>query len=104
MTTAAMLRNIGHDVIEAYSGQEALNVPHSGKSIDVVVTDQGMPNMTGLQLAEHIRESWPRLPIILATGYAELPKDAALTLPRLAKSFQQDELAAAIARLIKGRR
>jgi signal transduction histidine kinase len=103
MTTAAMLRDMGHEVIEAYSGQEALDILRSGKHINVVVTDQGMPNMTGLQLAGHIRESWPHLPVILATGYAELPKDASPVLPRLSKPFQQEELAAAIAHVTKPR-
>ena len=44
----------------------------------MVITDHAMPVMTGLQLAECIQERYPGLPIILATGYAELPADPAL--------------------------
>jgi len=53
--------------------------------------------MTGLQLAENIRQRFPGLPIILATGYAELPVDpATLGIARLAKPCSQGEIAAAI--------
>ena len=44
-----------------------------GTKVDVVVTDHAMPGMTGSELARQIRQHWPDLPIILATGYAELP-------------------------------
>jgi CheY-like chemotaxis protein len=43
----------------------ALQILRGGQSIDLVITDQAMPNMTGLQLAEVIRVEWPTLPVIL---------------------------------------
>jgi CheY-like chemotaxis protein len=52
---------------------------------DVVVTDYAMPGMTGLDLATKIREMEPNLPIIIATGYADLPPHATLGFPRLNK-------------------
>ena len=56
-----------------------------------------MPTMTGLQLAQCIQEQYPGLPIILATGYAELPGDPALLgLLKLAKPCSQNEIAASI--------
>ena len=60
-----------------------------------------MPNMTGLQLATLIEEEWPGLPVIIATGYAELPAGAGSDIPRLAKPYLQDDLAKAIAAVIK---
>jgi hypothetical protein len=48
--------------------------------------------MTGLELAAASRELRPSLPILLATGYAELPEGAQLDLPRLAKPYHQDQL------------
>jgi hypothetical protein len=54
----------------------------------------------GTQLAVEIRASWPDVPIILAPGYAELPKDSELKLPLLRKPYAQDDLAAAIVKLI----
>ena len=47
-----------------------------------------------------IRRSWPDLPIILATGYADLPNGEDPGLPRLSKPYQQEELAAMIAQVL----
>jgi FixJ family two-component response regulator len=62
------------------------------------VTDQAMPNMTGLQLAETAHALNPEMAVILATGYAELPPGADPSLGRLAKPFTQAELAEAVNR------
>jgi CheY-like chemotaxis protein len=93
MNTAAMLEDLGHQVVEACSAPEALEILRSGKHVDLVVTDQAMPGMTGIQLASAIRSDWPHLPIILATGYADLPTDTHLVVRKLNKPFQQDALA-----------
>jgi signal transduction histidine kinase len=95
--TSAMVEDLGHTPIEAHSGAEALAKLDSGATVDVVITDHAMPAMTGLQLARSIQEKYPGIPIILATGYAELPVDpAALGILRLAKPCSQYEIASAI--------
>jgi len=95
--TAAMVLDLGHTPVEAHSGAEALNLLDSGLKVDVVLTDHAMPSMTGLQLAGCIQEKFPGLPIILATGYAELPVDPlSLGIARLAKPCTQQEIAMAI--------
>ena len=95
--TAAMVQDLGHTPVEAHSGAEALALLHSGTKVDVVLTDHSMPSMTGLQLAGRIQERFPDLPIILATGYAELPADpSAMGISRLSKPCTQDEIAMAI--------
>ena len=95
--TSAMVQDLGHTAIEAQSAAEALGLLSSGVRVDVVLTDHAMPSMTGLQLAECIQEKYPGLPIILATGYAELPTDPiTLGIPRLAKPCTQLEIATAI--------
>jgi signal transduction histidine kinase/ActR/RegA family two-component response regulator len=95
--TAAMIDDLGHTSIEAHSAAEALAKLDSGIEVDVVITDHAMPSMTGLQLAECIQDRFPGLPIILATGYAELPADPAkLGLLKLTKPCTQQEIAAAI--------
>jgi PAS domain S-box-containing protein len=96
MNTIAMLEDLGHTVFEAASGKEALDVLRREKDIDVVITDQAMPQMTGTQLADAIRAERRDLPIILATGFAELPPDAGRHLLKLDKPFRQEELAQAI--------
>jgi signal transduction histidine kinase/CheY-like chemotaxis protein len=94
---AAMVLDLGHTPVEAHSGAEALDLLGSGLKVDVVFTDHAMPVMNGLQLAGRIQERFPGLPIILATGYAELPVDpATLGIARLAKPCTQHEIAAAI--------
>jgi CheY-like chemotaxis protein len=87
----AMLEELGHTAIGASSGQRSLEILRDDNSIDVVVTDQVMPDMTGVELAKTIRAEWPRLSIILATGFAETPPES-LALPRLAKPFTQADL------------
>jgi CheY-like chemotaxis protein len=47
--------------------------------------------MTGLELAEQIRARWPSLPVVIATGYAELPANSP-SLPKLSKPFDQRDL------------
>jgi PAS domain S-box-containing protein len=96
--TSAMLEDLGHSVLEAASGAEALAILRREK-VDLVITDQAMPRMTGMQLVETIRAEWPRLPVVLATGYAELPGGAGADVPKLNKPFSEQELARVIAAL-----
>ncbi len=104
MSTVAMLEDLGHHVIEANSGTHALQILRDGAAVDLLITDYAMPGMTGGQLAEAARELRPDLPILLATGYAELPSaSAGIDLPRLAKPYHQDRLAAEIRRVLRSR-
>jgi signal transduction histidine kinase/ActR/RegA family two-component response regulator len=102
---SAMIEDLGHTSIEAHSGAEALAALASGIDIDLVITDHAMPAMTGLQLAGCVRETYPELPVILATGYAELPGDpASLGILRLAKPCNQYDIAMAIQSALGSRR
>jgi CheY-like chemotaxis protein len=97
MNTAAMLEDLGHDVLEATSGEQALRMLRRGNGVDLVITDQLMPGMTGSQLIAVIRSERPELPIILATGYSDVQAVPDASLPRLAKPFFQADLARVIA-------
>ena len=90
--TVAMLEELGHEVHEASSGNAALTLLRQHK-VDLVITDQAMPAMTGLQLADEIEKEWPGLKLILATGYAELPGGTTTSYPKLSKPFTELELA-----------
>ena len=57
-----------------------------------VVHDHDDQRAQARELAAATREVRPTLPILLATGYAELPEGAQLDLPRLAKPYHQDQL------------
>jgi CheY-like chemotaxis protein len=96
LNTVAMLEELGHTVLQADSGPAALDLMHRQGGVDLLITDQAMPRMTGARLAEAVRAQWPDLPIILASGYADLPLGVASELHRLGKPFSQDELADAI--------
>jgi PAS domain S-box-containing protein len=102
MSTVDMVEDLGHTALEAYSGKEALQILGSGKRVDALITDYAMPGMTGVELAERARELYPDLPILLATGYADLPSGTTTDLPRLAKPYQQAELETQISRLLTG--
>jgi CheY-like chemotaxis protein len=101
-STTAMLEDLGHTVLAASSGALALDVIRSqGVKIDLVITDHAMPGMTGMELAKHIRQIRPDLPVILATGYADLRNGDDLALPRLAKPYRQAEVADMIETLVR---
>ncbi|TPG60398.1 PAS domain-containing hybrid sensor histidine kinase/response regulator [Roseomonas nepalensis] len=96
-SSAALLADLGHAVCEAGSAAAALEALRAGPVPDAVVTDHAMPGMTGAELAGRIAARHPGLPVILATGYADLPAGEAPEVPRLDKPFGRDALAAALA-------
>jgi len=63
----------------------------------MIVTDQAMPAMTGTELIAIIRQQWPWIPAILATGYRDLLDTNDAPRLRLAKPFTQSELVRCIA-------
>jgi PAS domain S-box-containing protein len=96
MNTSALLEDLGHVVLEANSGAEALDIFQREPGVDLVITDQAMPSMTGIQLIASIKELRPDMPIVLATGYGELPPGADQSILKLGKPFHQRDLARAL--------
>jgi PAS domain S-box-containing protein len=94
--TAAVLEDLGHDVITAASGEEALQQLEQAAQIDLIVTDQLMPEMTGLQLIAAVHARWPAMPCLVVSGFAELTPEEVGQCPVLAKPFTQAQLAAAV--------
>lgn len=99
--TALMMADLGHTVIEASSAKSALELLQQDHRIEVVVTDYLMPGMNGLDLANAIRKTAPRLPIVLTTGYAEMRQPFDLIFPRLPKPYTQEQLAEILATVAK---
>ena len=93
--TTAMLEDLGHTVVECHSGKDALAALAKGR-FDLVITDQAMPHITGAQLVAEIRKTQPDLPVIVATGYAELPPGAVENVRVLNKPFTEHQLEAAL--------
>jgi PAS domain S-box-containing protein len=100
MGAADMLLDLGHSVTEAHSGSHALKLLESDGKFDVVVTDYAMPGMNGFELAQRIKAGHPRLPIVLATGYAELPADRSIEFGHLSKPYGSKDLAAALEKAV----
>ncbi|WP_144294333.1 hybrid sensor histidine kinase/response regulator [Rhodoligotrophos appendicifer] len=100
--TVAMLDELGHRVLQAHSGKEALETMRSSP-VDLLITDQVMPRMSGVDLANIVFAEKPGLPIILATGYGEVAEDTPDSLMRLAKPFGIDALDEVIARVMENR-
>lgn len=99
----AMLVHAGHTVFGAASGREALTL-FAREPVDLVITDLGMPGMTGLAVAAEVKRQ-RAVPIVLLTGWAdELDEE---TVPAvdvvLAKPFSRERLFGAIARAVPGR-
>ena len=72
-----VLRKQGYELVEASSGQEAVEALAS-RVFDLVLTDQMMPGMTGTALTKHVREHYPGMPVVIISGMNELPPDAEL--------------------------
>ena len=99
MSTKAVLEDLGHAVRTAQSGKKALELLAVDPAVDLVISDHAMPGMTGLELIERIQAQWPRMPVLLATGYADSMGDRR-ELPRIIKPYSREELAAAIRRVL----
>jgi signal transduction histidine kinase len=101
MSTVGMLEDIGHTVIEANSAKRALEILEAGQAVDLMVTDQAMPGMTGLELVKIVRGKCPHMPVLLTTGYGDIPVGQGSNLPSLSKPYRQAQLQAEIERLLR---
>jgi signal transduction histidine kinase/CheY-like chemotaxis protein len=101
--TRGMLEMMGHEVVVATSGADALQRLDAEQGIELMITDYLMPKMTGAQLANAARQIRPDLPILLATGYADFADGVGPELPRLDKPYDQMQLSAGIRRLLEQR-
>ncbi|HEX5280102.1 MAG TPA: response regulator [Micropepsaceae bacterium] len=101
MSSVDMLEDLGHEVIEANSGKEALELLRSRGPFDLLITDFAMPGMNGAQLIEAAKQLYPDLPVLLATGYAEIPGKSVHEVPRIGKPYSQSQLGREIARLLE---
>ncbi|RYD47237.1 MAG: response regulator, partial [Sphingomonadales bacterium] len=93
--TAEMLRSLGHEVIEADGGEEALRKLKAVQHIQLIVTDYKMPRMDGAELARQVRFDRPGMPMLLISGYTGGSGPIA-DLPRLNKPFGLVELSEAL--------
>ncbi|MEM8979803.1 MAG: response regulator, partial [Pseudomonadota bacterium] len=107
-TVAKLVRTLGFAVIEASSGEDAIEVAKASRRIDAALIDVVMPGMDGWTTLQNLREALPGLPAAMMTGYsdASLTKQRAidldLDLEVLQKPFNREALEQAISNLVKG--
>jgi len=70
MATVDMVEQIGFQALEAGDGAEALAILQKDPHVDILLTDLGLPGMTGRQLVEEARRLRPDLKVIIASGYS----------------------------------
>lgn len=103
MSAMDMLAEGGYRAREAGSAEEAL-VLLGQEAADIVLTDLGLPGMSGEELCHEVRKRWPRTAIIFATGMNAGPAlDENARTALLRKPHSMEELLAAIAQVLKGR-
>jgi signal transduction histidine kinase len=73
-TLAKLLTSQRHRVVQAAGGEEGLAQLGAGEPVDLVLTDLGMPGMTGWEVARAVKARWPHLPVGLITGWGEEPE------------------------------
>lgn len=99
----AMLEDLGHQVFSASSATQALALVKS-HHVDLVISDQVMPETTGLRLFESLRQNWPTLPLLLVSGFTDLPAEESFrSYVRVAKPFDQQRLRDAIEEAMAGK-
>ncbi|WP_412049630.1 PAS domain S-box protein [Hoeflea sp. Naph1] len=99
INTCDVLEDMGHRVIEAGTAAEALKAM-TDQQIDILVTDVGLPDMRGGELARKVRQIKPAVGVIFATGDSELPEGADSDAVLLMKPYSDEALHKAIAQVL----
>ena len=102
MTTVDMVDELGHAFVEAANGPEALRHLDGDPEIDVLLTDLGLPGMSGQALIVEALKRRPTLKVLVASGYGSSSSMGDVDLARvrfLNKPFQMSQLRDAIAQI-----
>jgi PAS domain S-box-containing protein len=101
--TVQMLRQAGYGVVDAESGQAALDALARGEIYDLVVIDVAMPGLSGIETIRRARERWPALCALYISGYTEVAgaEPQIGDDPMLQKPFRLSELTEAVRHAIK---
>lgn len=100
------LKSVGHEVVEASDGTDALAQLQGGRTVDLIITDVNMPTMDGITLTRHARQlnHCKAIPILVLTTESEPAKKAeaksAGATGWITKPFSQDQLLAVIAKVL----
>lgn len=92
---ADMLEVFDYPSVRASDGQQALNELQK-RNFAMIISDMRMPNMTGVELLEKVKSNYPKLPVVLISGYSVADFDSATDDPKpdgfLAKPFMMSDI------------
>jgi CheY-like chemotaxis protein len=94
-----LLIDLGCKVVTAETGEQAL-AQLEGDGVDLVLSDVVMPGMSGVELARHVREDHPAVPVLLATGYSDELLKRGTEFAVLGKPFGAADLSKAMSALL----
>jgi CheY-like chemotaxis protein len=104
MLIVDVLSDLGFTALEARNAEEALREIDTGRQIDLLLSDVGLPGLNGRQLAELARKRRPKLKVLFLTGYAEHAMRRSEFLgpgmDMMVKPFEVDKLSAKIAAIV----
>ena len=97
------LRRLGHKVVEANSGEAAINT-FEVSNFDLVITDLGMPDMSGYEVAKIVKEIKPGTPVLIISGWGgqldldEMPEVDGVIAKPFSKEILSEKIAALLSR------
>lgn len=103
MLVLDVVSDLGFETLEASDGPSALEVMAASPRIDLLITDVGLPGMSGRKLAETARALNPSLKVLFVTGYADRPDiDEGLGdgVAVIIKPFALDDLAQKVSSMV----
>jgi two-component system chemotaxis response regulator CheY len=105
-----ILKRAGYDVIEAEDGQKAIQLINEGENpllVDVIIIDIRMPNINGAQAIFYFQLQYPRVPVIVLTGYPDMDMATGFIkkgiVDYLVKPAENEKLLQSVARAIEQR-
>ena len=104
------LEKAGYDVVEAEDGEKAIEEIKKGEHsilLNLIITDIRMPNMNGIDVINYYRKEWPRIPLIVLTGFPDLDMAIAMlhhgVVDYLVKPVEAETLRASVAKALEQR-
>ena len=99
-----LLTELGHRVVRARTGAEALDFARSDGGFDAVFTDVVMPGMSGIELADALKPVLPGVPVVLTTGYSdEITRAGGAGRPVVFKPYRLETLAGVLDEVLASR-
>ena len=100
-----LLSDLGFETTWAKNGDEALNMLSQIDSFDIVFTDVVMPGMSGVELGQEIRRLYPKLPVVLTSGYSHvLAQEGSHGFELLHKPYAVEQLSRVLRKAMRRRR